>query len=78
MSKAIGFDQSEILPGSRVASHAATDEFMKGQRFGTVIKLDKETHSDGEGHTWVLVQFDTGKASQRAKWMRAYNLRVIE
>lgn len=54
--------------GQRVQSHPATDRWMRGQRFGTVVDL---------GRTVVGVRFDRGSGSRIVR-VKPMNLLTVE
>lgn len=46
----------DYKPGQRVGTHPATDEWMQGDRFGTVTKA---------GRKWVTVRLDRSNRVRR-------------
>jgi hypothetical protein len=56
---------TEAYVGQRVEIHPGTDTWMRGDRYGEIVKL---------GHSWVSVRFDR---SERVLQVAAVRLRAL-
>lgn len=74
MKNPIGFNQQPLEVNCRIELHPATDRWMQGARFGTVVAFDPAMLDDPY-NTFVKVKLDK---LRKLEWFRAYNVRRIE